>query len=46
MVTRDELEQAKTAAGGYTKEQLAEWGVPWPPPKGWKQKLLSGTDQD
>ena len=46
MVTRNELEQAKTAAGGYTKEQLAEWGIPWPPPKGWKRKILSETDQD
>lgn len=25
--------------GGYTRTQLAEWGVPWPPPKGWKKQL-------
>lgn len=44
MVTRDELEQAKTAAGGYTREQLAAWGVSWPPPKGWKKKILTSNE--
>lgn len=39
MVTRDEIEQAKTSAGGYTREQLEQWGVFWPLPKGWKQAL-------
>ena len=39
MVTRTEIEQAKTRAGGWTREQLAEWGVPWPPPKGWRRRL-------
>jgi hypothetical protein len=39
-----EIEAAKTAKGGWTKAQLAEWGVPWPPPKGWKKALTtSGT---
>lgn len=23
-----------------TRAQLAAWGVPWPPPKGWRRKLL------
>lgn len=39
--TAEEIEAAKSPAGGWTKEQLAVWGVPWPPPKGWKHKLLS-----
>ena len=29
----------KTPKGGYTRAQLAEWGIPWPPPKDWKKKL-------
>ena len=29
-----------TKNGGYTKAQLASLGVPWPPPKGWKKKLI------
>lgn len=41
--TYAEIEAAKTPAGGYDKQQLAKWGVPWPPPKGWKKKLLEGT---
>ena len=23
----------------WTRAQLAEWGVPWPPPKGWRKRL-------
>lgn len=38
-MTRQEIEAHQTAKGGYTKAQLAEWGVPWPPPKGWKAAL-------
>lgn len=39
MPTASEIEAKRTAKGGYTKAQLAEWGVPWPPPKGWKRRL-------
>lgn len=35
----EEIEAARTGNGGWTKEQLAAWGVPWPPPKGWKKAL-------
>ncbi|WP_329491375.1 hypothetical protein OG618_33535 [Kitasatospora sp. NBC_01246] len=34
-----EVEAARTAAGGWTRAQLAAWGVAWPAPKGWKQRL-------
>jgi hypothetical protein len=33
------LRAAATAKGGWGRKQLAEWGVPWPPPKGWKDRL-------
>jgi hypothetical protein len=39
--TAEEIEAAMTPAGGWTKAQLAEWGVAWPPQKGWKKRLLS-----
>jgi hypothetical protein len=26
---------------GYTRAKLAEWGIPWPPPKGWRKKLIA-----
>lgn len=35
-----EIEAAKTPAGGWTKDTLAQWGVPWPPPKGWREDLI------
>lgn len=40
--TEAEIVSAMTSVGGWTKKQLAEWGVPWPPPKGWKRKLAAG----
>lgn len=38
-LTHIEIEAARTPRGGWTRKQLAEWGVPWPPPKGWRKKL-------
>ncbi|MFF4401498.1 hypothetical protein [Streptomyces sp. NPDC001480] len=35
----EEIEAARTPAGGWKRDQLAAWGVPWPPPKGWKNEL-------
>lgn len=35
----EEIAAAKTKAGGWTQVQLAEWGIPWPPPKGWRARL-------
>ena len=35
-----EIEARRTPAGVWTKAQLAQWGVPWPPSKGWRQKLV------
>ncbi len=39
--TESEIEAAKTERGGWTKSTLAKWGVPWPPPKGWKNRLVN-----
>ncbi len=35
----EQIEAARTPKGGWTRKQLAEWGVAWPPPKGWRKKL-------
>lgn len=40
-MTEKEIIAKRTPAGGWTKKQLAEWGIPWPPPRGWKKKLIS-----
>lgn len=42
-LTLAEIDAAKTPAGGWTKEQLASWGVPWPPRGGWKRRLLQSA---
>jgi hypothetical protein len=38
-LTDAEIEAGKTPAGGFTRKQLAKWGVSWPPPKGWRARL-------
>jgi hypothetical protein len=43
-LSREEVEAGRSAAGGFTRAQLASWGVPWPPPAGWLQALLRGED--
>jgi hypothetical protein len=43
-LTREEVEAGRSPAGGFTRAQLAEWSVPWPPPSGWLQALLRGED--
>jgi hypothetical protein len=35
-----EVEESKSPGGAWTKATLAEWGVTWPPPKGWRTKLF------
>ena len=37
-ITRAEIESSR-----YTARQLRRWGVPWPPPKGWRKALLAGA---
>lgn len=41
-VLRSEIEAHRTERGGFTRETLRLWGVPWPPPKGWKKALEAG----
>ena len=39
-ISEEEISARQTAAGGWTKGQLAQWGVPWPAPNGWKKAIL------
>ena len=43
-VSREEIEAGRSAAGGFTRAQLAQWRVPWPPPSGWLRALLREED--
>ena len=40
VLTLEEIEAARTPNGGWTRETLASWGIPWPPPKGWRKDLV------
>lgn len=40
--TEAELEALKTKNGGYNRATLKMLGVPWPPPKAWRQAVLNG----
>lgn len=35
-----EIDAARGQANGWDREQLARWGVPWPPPKRWRRDLI------
>jgi hypothetical protein len=36
-----EVAAARTPQGGWARETLAKWGVSWPPPKGWRSRLVA-----
>lgn len=39
-VTAELIEQGRSAAGGWTRVQLAALGVAWPPMRGWKTVII------
>ena len=39
-LTADLIALGGTRRNGFTRSQLAALGVPWPPPGGWKQRLV------
>lgn len=41
-LTAYEIDAAKSVRGGWKRVTLAQWGVPWPPPAGWRKALLNG----
>jgi hypothetical protein len=36
-----EIMAARSPRGAWTAKTLRQWGVPWPPPKGWKRRLIA-----
>lgn len=34
------IEAGKSGVNGWRRDTLAEWGVPWPPPPGWKETII------
>lgn len=43
-LTDEQIDAARTPRGAWSAKQLAEWGVPWPPPRGWRKALLRGEE--
>lgn len=43
-LTEEQIEAGRTPKGGFSKSQLAKWGVTWPPKTGWKKALIEGRD--
>lgn len=43
-MTEDEILAARTPAGSWTAATLNGWGVPWPPPRGWKARLMGKAE--
>lgn len=43
-MSKEEIDKYKTIRGGWTKAQLAKWGIKWPPKSGWKSALENGLD--
>ena len=35
-----EIYRKQTQYGGWTRAQVQERGVPWPPPSGWKEPVI------
>lgn len=40
-ISEAEILAARTPRGAWTAKQLAQWGVPWPPPGGWKTQIIA-----
>jgi hypothetical protein len=45
-VSHREILAAMTPQGGWTGATLAQWGVAWPPRKGWREQLITGRLRD
>ena len=35
-----EIEDRRSIAGRWSRSVLEGWGVPWPPPRGWRHRLI------
>jgi hypothetical protein len=42
----EEVLAARSPAGAWTAAQLADWGIKWPPHKGWRTTLLHRWHQE
>ena len=38
-ISNAEIERSRSPKGGWSRKTLEAWGVPWPPPKGWRKTI-------
>ena len=43
---RKRIAAARSPKGGWSKSALASLGVPWPPPRGWKKRLIQRAGRE
>jgi hypothetical protein len=39
IIPLEDIMARRTKKGGWTRADLARWGISWPPPRGWKAML-------
>jgi 5-methylcytosine-specific restriction endonuclease McrA len=39
-ISAADIHARMTSKGGFSVKTFTEWGVPWPPPKGWRRTIL------
>lgn len=44
-VSDEEIRAAMTPKGGWKAGTLGNWGISWPPPKGWREKLIKNYEK-
>lgn len=46
LITEQVLKQAESINGAWSRKQLETIGIKWPPPKGWKKRIIGTEIQD
>jgi hypothetical protein len=39
-MSAEDIDRQRSPRGGWSRDILRRWGVPWPPPKGWRARLI------
>lgn len=44
-VSPEEIKAARTPKGAWKAKTLAQWGISWPPPQGWRKQLIENYNK-
>jgi len=45
-LTEAQIAAGRSEKGGWTRATLKSWGVPWPPPAGWRKRLTQRAESN